>query len=96
MRRLIPLILPSILLFPLAAQTGRASLTGVVMDSSRSVVPGARIASLHHVGGRHRYSATDAIRAAFFVLSTQGRVSDRWLVDLPNQARGIGIRRREL
>ncbi len=43
MRRLIPLILLSIFLFPLAAQTDRASLTGVVMDSSRSVVPGARI-----------------------------------------------------
>jgi len=43
MRCLIPLIMLSISAFPLAAQTDRATLTGVVMDSSRSVVPSARI-----------------------------------------------------
>ncbi len=43
MRSLILLIMLSLSVFPLAAQTDRAALTGVVMDPSRSVVPGARI-----------------------------------------------------
>ena len=43
MRCLILMIMLSVSVFPLAAQTDRASLTGVVMDQSRSVVPGARI-----------------------------------------------------
>jgi hypothetical protein len=43
MRGLILLIVLLVSLFPLTAQTDRATLTGVVMDPSRSVVPGARI-----------------------------------------------------
>ncbi len=43
MRRLLLLILLLASVLPLAAQTDRAALTGVVMDSSRSVVPGAKV-----------------------------------------------------
>jgi Carboxypeptidase regulatory-like domain len=42
MRRLIFLTMLSASVFPLAAQTDRATLTGVVVDPSRSVVPGAK------------------------------------------------------
>jgi hypothetical protein len=41
------IILPIVFsMLPLAAQTDRAALTGVVLDPSRSVVPNARV-SLH-------------------------------------------------
>src|ERR1035441_717812 len=56
MRRLISLIMLSVSVFPLAAQTDRASLTGVVMDPSRSVVPGAKI-SLQAAATGIEYSA---------------------------------------
>ncbi|MGO9012882.1 MAG: carboxypeptidase-like regulatory domain-containing protein [Bryobacteraceae bacterium] len=37
------LLLP-VLVFPLAAQTDRATLTGTVMDPSQRVIPGAKVA----------------------------------------------------
>lgn len=43
MRRLILLIVLLVSLFSLTAQTDRATLTGVVMDPSRSVVAGAKV-----------------------------------------------------
>lgn len=43
MRRPIPLIVLLASLFPLAAQTDRATLTGVITDPSRSVVPNAKV-----------------------------------------------------
>jgi hypothetical protein len=43
MHRLIPAIILSASVFPLAAQTDRVTLTGVVADPSRSVVPGAKV-----------------------------------------------------
>jgi hypothetical protein len=43
MKRLLPLILILICAFPVAAQTNRAALTGIVMDPSRAVIPGAKV-----------------------------------------------------
>jgi hypothetical protein len=43
MHRFILAIILSASVFPLAAQTDRATLTGVVADPSRSVVPGAKV-----------------------------------------------------
>ena len=48
MRRLVLLIVISISVLPLAAQTDRATLTGTVMDPSQSVVRDAKV-TLHAV-----------------------------------------------
>ena len=48
MRRLILTITLLASVFPLVAQTDRATLTGVITDPSRSVVPNAKV-SLHAI-----------------------------------------------
>ncbi|HWB32348.1 MAG TPA: TonB-dependent receptor [Acidobacteriaceae bacterium] len=56
MRRLIFSLLVMLAAVPIMAQTDRASLTGVVMDPSKSVIPAARV-KLHAVATGIDYSA---------------------------------------
>lgn len=56
MRRLILTITLLVSVFPLVAQTDRATLTGVITDPSRSIIPNAKI-SLHATATGIEYSA---------------------------------------
>ena len=73
MRRFCTLIVCSV--FSLIAQTDRATLTGVVMDESRSVVPAAKIALHAEATGLNYNGLTNASGAYTFSGLPVGRYS---------------------